>query len=168
MANIVELLASEQQLWDSFIKHLETISMIRHTVTDKKPLSDVYYFGIAIDEAIIGHISIKKQPLIVPPSYLIEPDNSQLKIDGKILEETFVQTFAVEEAYHRKGYGRDLQQAAIDRTRELGCYQMRSWSSANRMANYALKLNMGFATLPALYPMPGGKPISGVYFVMRV
>ena len=167
MTTLVHAVDSNSPYWNSLLKHLESVNMFRYGLIDGEAKPNTYYFGIIIDESVIAHISIKQQPLLIPESYLIKPEKTQLMIGQTALTETFVQTFAVDEAFRRRGYGRALQQTAIDKTRALGCYQMRSWSSADRPANYALKLSMGFAVLPSLYPMPGGQPISGVYFVMK-
>ena len=43
---------------------------------------------------------------------------------------------------------RMLQEAALWRAGALDCYQVRSWSSADHVANHRLKRAMGFAALP--------------------
>lgn len=155
--------------WQSFTRHLASVKMLNHATHNGEPKPDCFYLGIAVAEAVIGHISFRKQPLIIPASHLCGSEEHLLtRHDGATLYEAFVQTFAVEEAHRRSGYGRVLQEAALQKAGELGCYQMRSWSSADKDANYALKISLGFAVSPALYPMPGGAPISGVYFVKRI
>ena len=47
-----------------------------------------------------------------------------------------MQTFAVEPDFRRQGHGRALQLAALDMSARLGCYQMRSWSTVDKQANY--------------------------------
>ena len=151
--------------WQTYLDHLKRVKMLTHATEDGDPKPDGFYFGILTENECVGHISIRKQPLTVPASHLTEDKELPLSDSQCVpLVETFVNTFAVEKAYQRRGYGRALQEAALKKTRELGCYQMRSWSSADKSANYALKLSMGFAVHPALYPLPGGKPLSGVYF----
>lgn len=154
--------------WSAFVAHLDRVGMTHYALDAGLPKADTTYFGICKQDAVIGHISIKKQPLVVPASHLTDDQPLLVNRNDQRLSETFVQTFAVEEGHRREGHGRALQQAALEQTRALGCCQMRSWSSADKYANYALKLSMGFGVHPALYPMPGGKPISGVYFVMPV
>lgn len=154
--------------WALFVRHLKQVKMARHCLVNDEPRPDTHYFGMMVKERVVGHIAIRVQPLLVPASKSTDDAPLQLTRDDAPLMETFVQTFAVEESFQRRGYGRALQEAAIQATRELGCYQMRSWSSGDRQANYALKLSMGFGVLPASYPVPGGETISGVYFVMRV
>ncbi len=160
---------STEKDWQSFTRHLASVKMLSHATRNGEPKPDCFYLGITVAEAVVGHISFRKQPLMIPASYLCGNEEHPLtRQDGDTLYEAFVQTFAVDEAYRRSGYGRILQEAALQKAGELGCYQMRSWSSADREANYALKISLGFAVLPALYPMPGGAPISGVYFVKRI
>ena len=88
--------------------------------------------------------------------------------DGEPLYEMFVQTFAVEAAFRRRGHGRALQQAALALTAERGCHQMRSWSSLDKPEKYALKLALGFAVHPAISEAGNGQQISGVYFIKTV
>jgi GNAT superfamily N-acetyltransferase len=70
--------------------------------------------------------------------------------------------------HRRKGIGRALQEEALVITKELGCIQMRSWSSLDAMANYQLKLNLGFGFHPEIQETPSGLRVSGGYFVKRV
>ena len=71
-----------------------------------------------------------------------------LVVDGQKLTEAKIVAFGVKEAYRRQGIGRALQEHAIRRAGELGCYQVRSVSSADHPANRQLKLDMGFAVEP--------------------
>lgn len=164
----IQQITDEDALWPTLTDHLRRVGMARHALVDGEAKPDTYYLAACTKNTIVGHISIRQQPLIVPPSYLTQNEDKALDMHGEPLSETFVQTFAVEADHRRQGYGRALQQAALDLTAQLGAYQMRSWSSADKQANYDLKLSMGFAAFPALYPMPGGQPISGMYFVKVV
>lgn len=163
--HVFELDPSDEH-WQTYCNHLKRVKMLTHTTLHGDPKPDCVYFGVLVESEFVGHISIKKQPLVVLASHLTE-HNALTLSDAQFVPlcEAFVETFAVEESYRRRGYGRALQLAAMQKARDLGCYQMRSWSSADKAANYALKLSLGFAVHPALYPMPGGNPISGVYFI---
>lgn len=155
--------------WQAYLDHLQRVDVLRHALDEEQPKQNTYYLGIWQEERIVGHISIQLQPIVAPATPWSEnQDIPILDSSGQVLKETFVQTFAVEGRHQRRGYGRALQQAALDKTRALGGYQMRSWSSTDRPANYALKVAMGFAVHPAVYRLPSGREISGVYFVMRV
>lgn len=154
--------------WSATLAHLERHGLTRHALRDGQPKPDTTYLGALCADSVVGHIAIKRQPLVVPASPFTGSVPQPLTdAHGRPLYEAFVQTFAVDEALRRQGIGRALQHAALATAREQGCVQLRSWSSADRPANYALKVSMGFAVVPALYPMPGGDPISGVYFVWR-
>ena len=143
--------------------------MARWVLDDGQPAPDVYLLGVMVAEQVIGHISLRVQDLIIPSTaWSTGQDHALRGSTGEPLRETFVNTFAVDETHRRQGCGRALQVAALDLTRDLGCYQMRSWSSLDKTANYALKISLGFAAHPAVYESEDGLLISGVFFVKTV
>jgi GNAT superfamily N-acetyltransferase len=154
----ITIFSPDHQLWPAYRAHLERVGMARWA----QPAPDMFFLGVCQDETIIGHLSLRVQPIIIPGDQTIPGP------DGEPLRETYVQTFAVEESYRRQGFGRALQLAALDLTKDLGCYQMRSWSSLDKSANYALKLDLGFAAHPAIFEAPNGEKIGGVYFVRAI
>ncbi|MCA9913880.1 MAG: GNAT family N-acetyltransferase [Anaerolineae bacterium] len=169
MMHPVELFTEQHGNWQQYTQHLERVQMARHGLIRGEAIPQAIYLGVLEDNRVIGHLSLKVQALVVPATeWNHNKEESLLNAAGEALRETFVQTFAVEEAYRRRGMGTALQTAAIEATRASGCYQMRSWSSADRPANYALKLQMGFAVHPTTYALPDGRLISGVYFIWRV
>jgi GNAT superfamily N-acetyltransferase len=89
-------------------------------------------------------------------------DCPPLMMDGEALIEAKILAFGVPKLYRRQGIGTQLQRAAIDHARELGCYQVRSWSLIDKTANYALKLKLGFAAQPE----QRANSQQGFYFVM--
>jgi GNAT superfamily N-acetyltransferase len=157
----VERFDATHTLWHSYVAHLRRASMVRWSISPEElPLENTVYLGTRANRLVIGHISVRIQPIQIPGMDQVLRDSS-----GDILNELFVQTFAVEENYRRRGYGRALQQAALNLLPTLHCCQMRSWSSFDKPANYALKISLGFAVCPATYEAPNGEKISGVYFV---
>lgn len=147
--------------WQLYVDHLKRVKMWGAANYGGFAKEQDSHFAVRNAEDIVAHICIRKQPLRIFASSTTDDNALDLMgPDGAPLYEAFVSTFAVEEAYRRQGYGQALACA-----KEQGCYQMRSWSSADKDANYALKIKMGFVIQPALYPMPGGDPISGVYFI---
>jgi GNAT superfamily N-acetyltransferase len=143
--------------------------MVRWALGDGQPAPDVHFLGVIEADQVIGHISVRVQDLVTPlTEWSVGQDHGLRGSAGEPLRETFVNTFAVDETHRRQGFGRALQIAALDLTRELGCYQMRSWSSLDRTANFALKISLGFAVFPAVYTTGSGQPISGAYFVKTV
>ena len=114
---------------------------------------ECHYLGVAVEGGndVIGHLSLRVQSLELPGSLA--------------LMETFVNTFAVEPEYRRRGYGRALQQASVRLSGDLNCYQMRSWSSLDHPENYTLKIALGFGVHPAVIETATGETVKGVYFV---
>lgn len=167
-ADTVSQFAAHDAQWIAYLDHLRRVKMFSSALKDGQPKTDCTYLGVTVGENVVGHIAIRRQALIIPASDLTSGDELPLMWDGVPLYEAFVQSFAVEEDYQRRGYGRALQQHAMAVAQALGCYQLRSWSSADKHANYALKLSLGFVAHPALYPLPGGRPLSGVYFIKRL
>jgi len=163
--SIIEI-TSEDWRWGDYVAHLERVKMARHALHRGQPIQDGIYLAALEREVIVGHISLKVQPIVVPATEWSQNQALVLRdAVGEVLTETYVQTFAVEEPYRRRGYGRALQAAAVEQTRAQGCYQMRSWSSTDKPANYALKLAMRFAVHPTTFALPDGRLISGAYFV---
>jgi GNAT superfamily N-acetyltransferase len=134
---------------------------------------EFFAFG-AFDEAeLVGHVSVKVQPITVPTGVPVPVLDLTVKTfreaAGGDLLEGFVQSFAVEEAHRRRGLGRRLQLAALAECRRRGFLQMRSWSSLDKPANYALKLALGFAVHPGYdYVARLGKWVPGVFFVEKL
>jgi GNAT superfamily N-acetyltransferase len=134
---------------------------------------DVFAFGAFDGAELVGDISVKAQPVEVPPGVPVPilelPIESLREAAGRELREGFVQSFAVEEAHRRRGLGRRLQLAALAECRRRGFYQMRSWSSLDKPANYALKLALGFAVHPGYdYVARLGKWVPGAFFIKRL
>lgn len=143
--------------------------MARWVLSDEQPQPNTHILGAIIDNRVIGHIALEQRPLEIPASAWSKHQTAPImRADGTPLSETFVSAFGVEMAHRRQGYGRALQQAALAHTKSLGCYQMRSWSSLDKPANYALKLSLNFAIYPAIQASHSGEPISGVYFIKTV
>ena len=85
-------------------------------------------------------------------------------MNGEVLDEAKIKSFAVLKPFRRQGIGRALQQSAIQRAQDEGCYQIRSYSSnePGHRANYQLKLSMGFAAQPEFRSQGD----TGVNFIM--
>lgn len=166
----VEQLTPDHPLWAQLVAHLHQHHMAREVLlAPDQPLPALYVLGAVTDaDVVVGHIAMRMQRLAVP---LAARDETVQTLNGpceRPLREMFVRSFAVDAAHRRQGHGRALQCSALELTRRLGCYQLRSWSSLDKTANYALKLNLGFAAHPAIQHTANGKPISGVYFVKVV
>ena len=83
--------------------------------------------------------------------WVIGPHDAEIpavKLGDSELTEVKIIAFGVPKVHRRQGIGRMLQQEAIKRARELGCYQVRSVSWHTKPENHQLKLSMGFAAIP--------------------
>ena len=83
-------------------------------------------------------------------------------LDGTALLEAKVLAFGVPLEHRRRGIGRALQEHGLVAAQQLGCYQVRSYSSGSHSANHRLKLCMGFG----VYPVERGDDRRGTYFIM--
>ena len=166
----VEVFTPEHPHWPAYVDHMGRANMARWTVDAAGlPLQPLHFLGVMEGDSVIGHISLRHQPLVCPASeWSTGMDPIVYGTEGEPLTELYVYTFAVDEAHRRQGVGRALQRAALDLTRDLGCYQLRSWSSLDHPDNYRLKIALGFAMHPATFKTDSGLEVSGVYFVKTV
>lgn len=144
--------------WQEFIICLETVA------PDQVPfvLGEYYrqhpsYLFVALHfNEVVGFLRFAIQPIgpeaKCPPLYL----------DGAQLTEAKIHAFAVREANRGQGIGTELQKRAIRRARELGCFQVASYSSYGREANHHIKLSLGFGAQPEVH----GDDQQGVYFIL--
>lgn len=93
-------------------------------------------------EAVVGFLTYAVQP--IGP----EEKRPAVTFRGHPLLEAKILAFGVLPAWRRHGIGRALQQAAIAAARAHGCYQVRSRSGGDRVANHQLKLSLGFGVHP--------------------
>jgi GNAT superfamily N-acetyltransferase len=85
-----------------------------------------------------------------------------VRLDGRALTEAKILAFGVAPTARRRGIGRALQGAAIERARALGCHQVRSHSGGTNTANHRLKLALGFG----VHPITRGDDVAGAYFIL--
>jgi ribosomal protein S18 acetylase RimI-like enzyme len=113
------------------------------------PLADGSSIVALDDELLIGLISTygKKLPLLETFEWYID-----------ILE--------VHKNYRRKGIATHLIQMVCERAKETGIYQIRSWSSEDKVEAIPMWKALGFGLCPAT-TYPQGKEVKG-YFVARV
>ena len=77
-----------------------------------------------------------------------DEDKPPFLVDGEPAIEAKTVTFHVLDAYRQRGIGRNLQLAAVQWARELGCYQVRTRSAYAREENHFLKASLGFGISP--------------------
>ncbi len=117
-----------------------------------------HVLGATQGDNIAGFLRFAVQQ-IGPPD-----DCPPLIANGAELTEAKILAFGVPERFRRQGIGAQLQQHAIHHARELGCHQIRSYSSVDHPENIALKLKLGFSLHPE--QRPNGQ--QGYYFVLAL
>jgi GNAT superfamily N-acetyltransferase len=105
---------------------------------------------------VVGFIRFAVQP--IGP----EAKCPALCLNGVPLTEAKIHAFAVREDARGQGIGTELQKRTIRHAKELGCYQVASYSSYGRDANHHIKLSLGFGAQPEVHR----DNQQGVYFLM--
>ncbi|MFN2146554.1 MAG: GNAT family N-acetyltransferase [Anaerolineales bacterium] len=157
--------------WALFTAHLKAVNDAEWVLDedDLPKQENLFFFAAIVDRNVVGSISVIRQEITIPETeWAADRDRTLRDPEGNPYYEILVHTFRVEKAHRRKGYGRALQEAALNLARETGCIQMRSWSSLDKQANYALKLSLGFGFHPEVQQTASGLRVSGGYFVKRV
>ena len=167
---VIEL-TPEHASWQALVSHLHVCAQAKWVLDEGgRPKEEhLYFLGLRIGEGVAGSLTLKKQEIVIPhTAWAGDRDRLVKDKDDHPLYETFVQSFFVEEYHRQQGHGAALQLTALEKTRALGCYQMRSWSSLDKDANYRLKLKLGFGFHPEVQGTPSGLAVSGGYFVRAV
>jgi GNAT superfamily N-acetyltransferase len=144
--------------WQEFTKCLETVAPDQVSFVLGRYYQEYpsYLFVALQFNEVVGFLRFAIQPIgpeaKCPPLYL----------DGAQLTEAKIHAFAVREDSRVQGIGTELQKQAIHRARELGCFQVASYSSYGREANHHIKLSLGFGAQPEVH----GNNQQGVYFIM--
>lgn len=94
------------------------------------------------DNQVVGFLRFGVQPIGPEENCL------PLALDGVLLTEAKIHAFAVREERRGQGIGTRLQEWAIQRAKELGCYQLASHTSYDNAANLHVKLSLGFTAHP--------------------
>ncbi|MCC6168141.1 MAG: GNAT family N-acetyltransferase [Caldilineaceae bacterium] len=142
--------------WDELLTVVAELQQTRW-LTDRYDWHRSSHFLVAIrGNAITGFLRFVTQT--------IGPDAEcgPVSLDGVALLEAKILAFGVLPVYRRQGIGRALQEACVRRAAQLNCYQVRSHSSGDNIANHQLKLAMGFG----VHPIIRGDDRRGVYFVL--
>lgn len=168
--SILELTPAHPR-WTDYCTHLNTCGHGQWVLDENnQPKHENLVFLAALEEKeIIGSLTLIRQQITIPATEWAEERDRVLRdANNAPLYETFVGTFYVNPDNRRQGYGRDLQLAALQKTRKLGYFQMRSWSSLDKPANYQLKLSLGFGFHPEVQETASGQRVSGGYFIRTV
>jgi len=114
-------------------------------------LTDGFSIVALEGEILVGLISVYAKMLPVP------------------LEESFdwyIDILEVSKDYRRRGIATHLIELTIQRAKEAGVYQLRSWSSEDKIEVIPMWKALGFGLCPAS-TYPQGKEVKG-YFVAKV
>lgn len=107
---------------------------------------------VALDgDLSIGIISVYWRELPVPLPQTIEG---------------YINILEVRPAYRKRGIATQLIHLSIQKAREYGAYQMRSWSSEDKVEAIPMWKQLGFGLCPAT-TFPRGQEIHG-FFVSKV
>lgn len=80
--------------------------------------------------------------------------------------EGYIDIIEVTAGHRRQGIATKLVELAVERARQRGVYQIRAWSSEDKIAAIPLWKALGFGLCPAT-TYPGGQEVKG-YFVTKV
>ena len=144
--------------WHEFVTCLEMVTPEQAPIVFEKH-NQAYqsYLLVALQSnEVVGFIRFAVQP--IGP----EAKCPTLYFNGVPLTEAKIHAFAVREDARGQGIGTELQRQTIRRAKAVGCYQVASYSSYGRAANYHIKLSLGFAAQPEVH----GDNRQGVYFIM--
>ena len=144
--------------WQEFVNCLETAAPDQAAfVFGKRYQGYSSYLFVALQyNKIVGFLRFAVLP--IGP----EAKSPPLYLDDAQLTEAKIHAFAVREDSRGQGIGTELQRQAIRRAKELGCYQVASYSSYGREANHHIKLSLGFGAQPEAH----GDNQQEVYFIM--
>ena len=84
--------------------------------------------------------------------------------DGSTLTEGKINAFAVDKEYRNRGIGKQLQLKVIEDAQQRGCSQITSYSTYDKVENYAIKVSLGFCIQPETQP----SGVTGCYFLKKL
>ena len=117
-----------------------------------------FYFGWFEGGSLCGFIS-----------YCIQKIGQEQKTQiisrgSEDLNEAKISGFAVATSFRNKGIGRKLQKHVIEHAKNNDCYQLTSYSTIEKVENYAVKLSLGFCVQPEVQ----SDGTQGCYFLKRL
>ena len=93
-----------------------------------------------------------------------EQKTPPIKYNGKTLSEAKINAFAVNLQHQNKGIGKQLQSKVIEDAKSKGCSQVASYSTYDKVENYAVKVSLGFCIQPEVQP----NGTKGCFFLMKL
>lgn len=93
-----------------------------------------------------------------------EQKTPRIFLRDKVLTEAKINAFAVDPQHRNQGIGKKLQRHVIEHARQNGCSQFASYSTYDKLENYAIKVALGFCIQPEIQP----DDTKGCYFLMKL
>ena len=81
--------------------------------------------------------------------------------------EGFIDIIDVKQDFRRRGIARRLVDLSCERVREEGAYQIRAWSSSDKVEAIPMWKALGFCLCPATI-YPNGQDVNGYFVVKRL
>lgn len=144
----------------------ELIELLQKAAPEQIPFVEGAYFehgeniafGYYENDLLIGAIRYCIQDIG------FEQKTPVIKHKGGILKEAKINAFAVERNYRNQGIGKQLQLKVIESAKQNGCSQVASYSTFDKVENYAVKLALGFCVQPEIQP----NGTMGCFFLMKL
>jgi GNAT superfamily N-acetyltransferase len=154
----IEVWDEQHPRWEEFVSRIHEVApeQAPFVFGERYRQYSSYLFVALQSNEVVGFLRFAVQP--IGPEAKCPP----LFLNGVQLTEAKIHAFAVREDRRGQGIGTELQRRTIHRARELGCYQVASYSSYGRDVNYHVKLSLGFGAQPEVH----GDNEQGVYFIM--
>ena len=115
-----------------------------------------YLFVALSQNKVVGFIRYCRQP--IGPEAKCPP----IKVGTDVLWEAKINAFAVDLDFRGMNIGKTLQQIVLSSAKKLGCYQVASYSTLDKVQNYSVKLSLGFGV--QMETQLSG--VQGAYFIM--
>jgi len=87
-----------------------------------------------------------------------------IRHNNRALTEAKINVFAVKAEFRNRNIGKKLQQHVIEDAKYRGCSQLSSYSTYDKVENYAVKIALGFCVQPETQP----DGTMGCYFIMKL
>ena len=120
----------------------EALGQAEHFTFDAEWHLETHTLVAVASERLVGFLRFAVQEIGA------DCERAGLTSQGRPMREAYVLAFGVAEDQRRRGVGTALQSELIERATTLGCFQVRSRSAGDRVANHALKLSLGFGVHP--------------------
>ena len=155
MNPLISTITPEDVDWPQIMKTVEALGQTNWVTAQADHFQSSHMLVATLDDKPVGFLRFIIQRLGE------DEERPPIVFNDKTLYEAKILAFGVLPEARNHGIGRVLQEAAQTHARELGCYQIRARSDYVNVANYHLKIAMGFCIQPSLVD-------DSVYFIMTL